>query len=74
MRSVICKSYDDVFDRKLIKLFKSYDENYADGGRRGDFVHVKNVVNAIYFLFKNPLKTEIFNIGAGKPNQKRGTT
>jgi nucleoside-diphosphate-sugar epimerase len=46
MRSVICKSYDDVFDKELIKLFKSYDGNCADGGRRRDFVYVKDVVDA----------------------------
>jgi ADP-L-glycero-D-manno-heptose 6-epimerase len=31
MHSIICKSYDDVFVKELVKLFKPYDENYGDG-------------------------------------------
>ncbi|MDR0800557.1 MAG: ADP-glyceromanno-heptose 6-epimerase [Endomicrobium sp.] len=66
MRSIICKSYDDAFDKGLIRLFKSYDENYADGRQRRDFIYVKDVVDVMYFLFKNPSKTGIFNLGTGK--------
>lgn len=50
MCSVICKSYDNVFGKGLIKLFKSCDENYADSGQRRDFMYVKDVVDAIYFF------------------------
>jgi nucleoside-diphosphate-sugar epimerase len=30
------------------------------------YYYVKNIVNAIYFLFKNPSKTEIFNLSTEK--------
>jgi ADP-L-glycero-D-manno-heptose 6-epimerase len=66
MRSVICKNYDEVSQKGLIKLFKSYNEKYPDGGQRRDFVYIKDVVDVMYFLFKNPLKTGIFNLGTGK--------
>lgn len=66
MRSVICKNYDEVSQKGLIKLFKSYNENYPDGGQRRDFVYIKDVVDAMYFLFQNPSKTGIFNLGTGK--------
>ncbi|MDR3275331.1 MAG: ADP-glyceromanno-heptose 6-epimerase [Endomicrobium sp.] len=66
MRSVICKNYDNVCSKGLIKLFKSYNKNYKDGGQLRDFVYVKDVAEAMYFLFKNPSKTGIFNIGTGK--------
>ncbi|MDR3092686.1 MAG: ADP-glyceromanno-heptose 6-epimerase [Endomicrobium sp.] len=66
MRSVVCKSYDEVADKGLIKLFKSYNENYSDGGQRRDFIYVKDAINAMYFLFKNPSKTGMFNLGTGK--------
>ncbi|MCA6071958.1 MAG: ADP-glyceromanno-heptose 6-epimerase [Endomicrobium sp.] len=66
MRSVVCKSYDEVADNGLIKLFKSYNENYSDGGQRRDFIYVKDAINAMYFLFKNPSKTGMFNLGTGK--------
>jgi ADP-L-glycero-D-manno-heptose 6-epimerase len=66
MRSVICKNYDEVSQKGLIKLFKSYNEKYHDGGQCRDFVYIKDVVDAMYFLFRNPSKTGIFNLGTGK--------
>jgi ADP-L-glycero-D-manno-heptose 6-epimerase len=66
MCSVICKSYFDVVDKGLIKLFKSYDRNYADGEQRRDFIYIKDVIDVIYFLFKNPSNTGIFDLGTGK--------
>ena len=66
MRSVICKNYDEVAQKGLIKLFKSYNPKYPDGGQRRDFVYVKDTVEAMYFLLKNPSKTGIFNLGTGK--------
>jgi ADP-L-glycero-D-manno-heptose 6-epimerase len=66
MRSVICKNYDEVVQNGLIKLFKSYSEKYSDGEQRRDFVYIKDVVDAMYFLFQNPSKTGIFNLGTGK--------
>jgi ADP-L-glycero-D-manno-heptose 6-epimerase len=66
MRSVICKNYDEVSQKGLIKLFKSYNEKYSDGGQCRDFVYIKDVIDIMYFLFKNPSKTGIFNLGTGK--------
>ncbi|MDR3281901.1 MAG: ADP-glyceromanno-heptose 6-epimerase [Endomicrobium sp.] len=66
MCSVICKSYSDVVNKGLIKLFKSYDRNYADGEQRRDFIYIKDVIDVIYFLFKNPSNTGIFDLGTGK--------
>jgi ADP-L-glycero-D-manno-heptose 6-epimerase len=66
MRSVICKNYEAVLHDGLIKLFKSYNPQYKDGQQRRDFVYIKDVVEIMYFLFKNPSKTGIFNIGTGK--------
>lgn len=66
MRSVICKNYDEVAEKGLIKLFKSYKPEYGDGCQRRDFVYVKDVVDAMYFLLENPSITGIFNLGTGK--------
>ncbi|MDR3049472.1 MAG: ADP-glyceromanno-heptose 6-epimerase [Elusimicrobiota bacterium] len=66
MRSVICKNYDEVSQKGLLKLFKSYNSQYKDGGQMRDFVYIKDVVEAVFFLFKNPKKTGIFNLGTGK--------
>ncbi|MDR3124267.1 MAG: ADP-glyceromanno-heptose 6-epimerase [Endomicrobium sp.] len=66
MRSVMCKNYDVVLYDGLIKLFKSYNPEYEDGHQRRDFIYIKDVVEIMYFLFRNPSKTGIFNIGTGK--------
>lgn len=66
MRSVICKNYDEVAEKGVLKLFKSYKEEYKDGEQKRDFVYIKDVVNAMFFLLKNPSKTGIFNLGTGK--------
>jgi ADP-L-glycero-D-manno-heptose 6-epimerase len=66
MRSIICKNFNNVSGKGVIKLFKSYNANYPDGGGRRDFVYIKDVVSALWFLFKNPSKTGIFNLGTGK--------
>lgn len=66
MRSVICKNYEAAERDGLIKLFKSYNPQYKDGEQRRDFIYIKDVVEVMYFLFKNPLKAGIFNIGTGK--------
>lgn len=49
-----------------MKLFKSYKSQYPDGGQKRDFVYVKDIVEAMWFLLKNPSKTGIFNLGTGK--------
>ncbi|MDR1928744.1 MAG: ADP-glyceromanno-heptose 6-epimerase [Endomicrobium sp.] len=67
MRSVICKSFYDILKNGSIKLFKSYNLNYFNGEQCRDFIYIKDVVNAMYFFFKNPLKRGIFNLGTGKP-------
>ncbi|MDR1942328.1 MAG: ADP-glyceromanno-heptose 6-epimerase [Endomicrobium sp.] len=66
MRSVICKNYEEVAQKGVIKLFKSYKKEYPDGAQKRDFVYIKDVVDAMYFLLKNPSKTGIFNLGTGK--------
>lgn len=66
MRSVICKNFDEVNEKGEIKLFKSYKPEYEDGGQKRDFVYIKDVVEAMCFLLKNPSKTGIFNLGTGK--------
>lgn len=66
MCSVICKNYENVNHNGLIKLFKSYNSQYKDGEQKRDFVYIKDVIEIMYFLFKNPSKVGIFNIGTGK--------
>ena len=66
MRSVICKSFDQAASEGVLRLFKSYRPDYPDGGQKRDFVYIKDIVDAMFFLFENPKKTGIFNLGSGK--------
>ena len=65
MRSVICKKFDDVRNGLPMKLFKSYRKDIMDGEQKRDFVYIKDTVEVMWYFFKNPKKTGIFNLGTG---------
>jgi ADP-L-glycero-D-manno-heptose 6-epimerase len=65
MMSVVCKNFYEVRDRGVIKLFKSHKPGYTDGEQKRDFIYVKDVVDVMYWSFKRPAKTGIFNLGTG---------
>jgi len=65
------KFFDDwAFKQKnqngYVKLFKSYKEGFKDGEQLRDFVYVKDVVDIMYFILTNNVKSGIYNIGTGK--------
>lgn len=68
MMSVACKKYPTLVEEGKITLFKSYNPDYPDGGQKRDFIYVKDAVDVMYWLFKNPKVTGIFNLGTGKAN------
>ncbi|MFH1304840.1 MAG: ADP-glyceromanno-heptose 6-epimerase [Candidatus Omnitrophota bacterium] len=63
MKSVICKAFPRVRDEGKIRLFKSCREDHADGEQKRDFIYIKDAVDAMYYFFKDPSKTGIFNLG-----------
>jgi len=65
MMSVICKKFRDVKDKGHITLFKSYRKGYKDGEQKRDFIYVKDATEVMYYLFQNPQKTGILNLGTG---------
>jgi ADP-L-glycero-D-manno-heptose 6-epimerase len=66
MRSVVNKSFAQVTDTGVIRLFKSYRPEYRDGEQRRDFLYVKDAVRMTLHLAENPRAAGIFNIGSGK--------
>jgi len=66
MKSVICKAFPRVRDEGKIRLFKSCRKDYADGEQKRDFIYIKDAVDAMYYFFKNPSKTGIFNLGTSR--------
>ncbi|MBA2611899.1 MAG: ADP-glyceromanno-heptose 6-epimerase [Bacteroidetes bacterium] len=66
MASVIFHSFHQINNTGKVKLFRSHNPNYTDGGQLRDFVYVKDVVNVIWFLYSNIVKNGIYNLGSGK--------
>jgi len=63
MRSVINKAYPEVRDKGIMRLFKSYRKEYADGEQKRDFIYIKDALEMTLFFFEKPHINGIFNIG-----------
>jgi ADP-L-glycero-D-manno-heptose 6-epimerase len=66
MRSVVNKSFAQVMQTGVIRLFKSCRPDYAHGEQRRDFLYVKDAVRMTLHLAENPQAVGVFNIGSGK--------
>ena len=66
MRSVVNKSFAQVMQTGVIRLFKSYRPEYRDGEQRRDFLYVKDAVRMTLHLAENRQAAGIFNIGSGQ--------
>lgn len=66
MASMAFHGYRQIREDGEIRLFRSYDPRYKDGGQQRDFVYVKDVCDVILWFLKNPDKSGLFNVGTGK--------
>lgn len=66
MTSVIFKAFHQIRETGKVKLFKSYKQEYPDGGQLRDFVYVKDCVNVMWWLLQHPAVNGVFNLGTGK--------
>src|SRR5690242_2775542 len=66
MRSLVNKSFAQIMQTGVIRLFKSYRPEYKDGEQRRDFLYVKDAVRMTLHLAENRQAAGIFNIGSGK--------
>jgi len=48
-----------------MKLFRSHNPNYKDGGQLRDFIYVKDLINVCIFLLKAKPTSGIYNLGSG---------
>jgi len=65
MRSVVHKSYAQVQETGIIRLFKSYRPDYPDGEQRRDFLYVKDATAMTLHLAESPSAAGLYNIGSG---------
>ena len=66
MASVVFHAYKQIQETQSMKLFRSHNPDYLDGGQKRDFVYVKDVVEVCMFLMQNRKNSGIYNLGSGK--------
>ena len=49
-----------------MKLFRSHNPQFIDGGQSRDFIYVKDLVNVCLFLMECKPPSAIYNLGSGK--------
>ncbi|HMJ71006.1 MAG TPA: ADP-glyceromanno-heptose 6-epimerase [Cyclobacteriaceae bacterium] len=65
MASVVWHAFNQVKDTGKMKLFRSHNPKYKDGGQLRDFVYVKDVVDVCIFLMHHRKNSGIYNLGSG---------
>jgi ADP-L-glycero-D-manno-heptose 6-epimerase len=66
MASMVYHGYKQQKDSGVIKLFKSCNPKYPDGGQLRDFVYVKDVCRVIVYFMEHPEHSGLFNVGTGR--------
>ncbi len=65
MASVILHAFNQIKTTGKMKLFKSHNPEYTDGGQIRDFVYVKDLSEVMFFLMNNRKNSGIYNVGTG---------
>ncbi len=65
MASVIFHAFNQIKEKGEMKLFRSHNPNYTDGGQLRDFVYVKDVVEVCLYLKNETPASGIYNLGSG---------
>jgi ADP-L-glycero-D-manno-heptose 6-epimerase len=65
MQSVVAKICPIVKAGGTVRLFKSHNPRYRDGGQLRDFIYVKDCVATVGWLLRNPAIHGLFNVGTG---------
>ena len=71
MASMVFHGFNQIMQDGEIRLFKSCNPNYEDGGQLRDFVYVKDICSVIIFLLKNQSISGLFNVGTGRAQSFR---
>ncbi len=66
MASVIFHAYNQILDTGKMKLFRSHNPGFPDGGQKRDFIYVKDVVDVIYYFMHYRKDPALYNLGTGQ--------
>src|SRR5262249_47746811 len=65
MMSVVARNFEAIRSGEPMRLFRSYRNEYGDGGQLRDFVYVRDCVAVIQWLLDHPDVSGLFNVGSG---------
>ncbi len=65
MASVIFHAFHQINKTGGMKLFRSHNPNYSDGGQLRDFIYVKDVVEVCLYLKESSPASGLYNLGTG---------
>ena len=65
-QSVIPQFWNQIKETGHVRLFKSYDPKYPDGGQMRDFIYVDDCVDVMVWLYENISTSGIYNVGTGQ--------
>ena len=65
MASVIMHAFYQIESKGSMKLFRSHNPDYSDGGQLRDFVYVKDLISVIQFLMESKPENGLYNLGTG---------
>lgn len=66
MASMVYHGYRQMMADGKIRLFKSENHHYIDGGQERDFIYVKDVCKVIMHFLEHPECSGIYNVGTGR--------
>lgn len=66
MASMVFHGFNQIKETGKVKLFKSCNPNYKDGGQLRDFVYVKDICKVIMWLLVKKHVSGLFNVGTGR--------
>lgn len=66
MASMAFHGFNQIKESGEIRLFKSENPDYPDGGQKRDFVYVKDVCKVIMWFLDHREVSGLFNVGTGK--------
>jgi ADP-L-glycero-D-manno-heptose 6-epimerase len=66
MRSAIARNFPVVQDGGPLRLFRSYNPKYPDGGQMRDFIYVRDCVDVILWFLEHPGASGLYNLGTGQ--------
>ena len=68
MASTIFHFFNQIKNKGAVNLFESHKEGIKNGEQKRDFIYVQDVVEVLYWLYKNKTTVPkgIYNLGTGK--------